>query len=160
MTYNFEKHIELLQYSKLLQEEDKYLKNEDKSKYLELSRYSLYINDHWHWLKRSTYLELIKDFLSLRINAKEFEIKFCDLVKLNEKISTSISRNEEKLEQFMPNYKSYGFGAWISEIYLYCSDDFISNFNEQDSIDFPFAKNEKQLREAVAKFLPEIKKYF
>ena len=51
------------------------------------------------------------------------------------------------------------FGAWISEIYLYCSDDFIANFNEQDRIDFPFAKDEKQLREAVAKLLPEIQKY-
>jgi hypothetical protein len=53
---------------------------------------------------------------------------------------------------------SFEFAKWISEIYLYC-DEFYSDFDEKNLPDFPFAKNEKQFRDALTDIFPQIQKY-
>ena len=41
MQYNCQKYIELLKYDQSLRKQDKFLEDEDRSKYLELKNYSI-----------------------------------------------------------------------------------------------------------------------
>lgn len=85
MQYNYQKYVELLQHDDLLRKKNKFLKDENKFKYLELKNYSLQINEHLHWSQKDEYLQLIEDFLSFKINGKTFESKFCSMVEAIEK---------------------------------------------------------------------------
>ena len=85
MQYNYQKYVELLQYDDVLRKQNKFLKDENKFKYLELKNYSLQINEHLHWSNKEQYLQLIEDFLSFKINGKTFESKFCNMVEAIEK---------------------------------------------------------------------------
>ena len=79
MQYNYQKYVEFLKYDDLLRKKNKFLKNENKLKYLELKNYSLQINEHLHWSNKEQYLQLIEDFLSFKINGKIFKSKFSGL---------------------------------------------------------------------------------
>ena len=85
MQYNYQKYVELLKYYDSLRKQNKFLKDENKLKYLELKNYSLQINEHLHWCQKDKYLELIEDFLSVKIDGKTFESKFSSLVEAIEK---------------------------------------------------------------------------
>jgi len=159
MQYNYQKYIELLKYDESLRKQNKFLEDENRLKYLELKNYSLQINEHLHWSQKNDYLQLIKDFLSFKIDGKKFESKFCNMVEAIEKECRLLRKNYKKLKTIQPNSRSFEFAKWISEIYLYC-DKFYPYFDEKDPPDFPFAKNEKQFRDAVTDILPQIQKYF
>ena len=149
MQYNYQKYVELLKYDDSLRKQNKFLKDENKLKYLELGNYSLQINEHLHWSQKDEYLQLIEDFLSFKINGKTFESKFCSMVG---------TKNYEMLKNIKPSSISFEFAKWISELYL-CCDEFYPDFDEKDPPDFPFAKNEEDFRNAVADIFPKIQKY-
>ena len=56
------------------------------------------------------------------------------------------------------NLKSFGFSTWTSEIDFYC-DEFYPDLQPEDLVGFSFAKNEDQLRDAIANIFPQMKKY-
>lgn len=159
MEYNYQKYVELLKYDDLLRKQNKFLEDENKLKYLELTNYSLQINEHLHWSQKDEYLQLIEDFLSFKINAKTFDTQFSYKVQEIERESRLLFKNYEELKNIKPSSISVEFAEWISEIYL-CCDEFYPDFDEKDPPDFQFAKNEEQLRDAVNSLLTEIKKYF
>jgi hypothetical protein len=138
MQYNYQKYVELLEYDDLLRKQNKFLKDENKLKYLELQNYSLQINEYLHWSEKDEYLQLIEDFLSFKINGQNFESKFSNNIK--------------------PSGISFEFAKWVSEIYL-CCDEFYPDFDEKDLPDFQFAKNEEDFRNAVSNIFPQIEKY-
>ena len=158
MQYNYQKYVELLKYDDSLRKQNKFLKDENKLKYLELKNYSLQINEHLHWSQKDEYLQLIEDFLSFKINGKTFESKFCSMVEAIEKKCRLLTKNYEMLKNIKPSSISFEFAKWISEIYL-CCDEFYPDFDEKDPPDFPFAKNEEDFRNAVADIFPQIQKY-
>jgi hypothetical protein len=139
--YKYQKYVELLKYDDSLRKQNKFLKDENKLKYLELKNYSLQINEHLHWSNKEQYLQLIEDFLSFKITGKKFESKFFSMVEAIEKRYLLLTKNYEKLKNIKPSSISFEFAKWISEIYLWC-DEFYSDFDEKDPLDFSFAKNE------------------
>jgi hypothetical protein len=143
-----------------VEKQNKFLKDEDKLKYLELRNYSLQINEHLHWSQRDQYSQLIQDFLSFKINGNKFESKFSSLVEAIEKDCRLLAENYERLKNINPSAISFEFAVWISEIYL-CCEEFNPDFNEEeDRTRTTFAKTEEQLRDAVKSLFPEIQKYF
>ena len=158
MQYNYRRYIELLKYNDFLRKKNKFLKDEDKFKYLELKNYSLQINEHLHWSNKKQYSQLIESFLSFRINGKIFESKFCSMVQAIEKKCLLLTKNYKILKNIKPSPISFEFAKWVSEIYL-CCDEFYPDFDETDPPDFPFAKNEEDLRNAVADIFTQIQKY-
>lgn len=48
MQYHYQKSVELLKHDDSLRKKNKFLKDENKLKYLELKNYSLQINEHLH----------------------------------------------------------------------------------------------------------------
>lgn len=158
MQYNYEKHIEVIKYDNALREQDKFLKDENPSKYLELRTYSFQINEHLHWSQKDKYLQLMNDFLSFKITGKIFDSNFCNMVKAIEKESRLVIKNYEILKNVKPSSISFDFTKWISEIYL-CCDEFYPDFDEKNPPDFPFAKDEEDFRNAVTDIFPQIQKY-
>ena len=158
MKYNCGEHIQFLNYQQELKKQNKSLRTQDPIKYLKLRKYSTRISEYLHWSQKNEYLQLIKDFLNYKIDGKEFDQKFSKMVTVIEKKSNLLFKNYEKLKRIEPSPHSFGFGTWISEIYL-CCDEFYPDFDEKDPPDFPFAKNEEDFRNAVADIFPQIQKY-
>jgi len=156
MKYNCEEYIELLNYQQALKQQNKSLRTQDPIKYSKLRKYSARISEYLHWSQKNEYLQLIKDFLNFKIDGKEFDNKFSNIVTVIEKKSRLLSKNYEELKRIEPSSMSLGFGTWISEIYL-CCNEFYSDFNEEeDRTQIPFAKTEEQLRDAVADIFQQI----
>ena len=109
-------------------------------------------------LAKTETLKLIEDFLSFKINGKTFDSKFCNIVLEIEEKCNLLDKNYEMLKNIKPNPISFDYAKWISEIYL-CCDEFYPDIDEKDPRNFTFAKNEEDLRNAVADIFPQIKKY-
>lgn len=80
------------------------------------------------------------------------------MVTVIEKKSSLFFKNYEELKPIEPSPRSFGFGRWISEIYL-CCNEFYENYNLNEGENTAL-KTEKQLRDAVKSLFPEIQKYF
>lgn len=65
--YNVDRYLELLKLEQKLKKENKLLRNEDPSKYLELLDYSVQMIGYGHWCQRNEYLQLINDFVNFLI---------------------------------------------------------------------------------------------
>ena len=156
MTYNFEQYIKLLEYQKELSKEKKFLHNENPAKHSELLKQSARISEHLYWLHKQEFKQLINDFLSFKINGKDFDQKFSQLVR--EIGNESGLKNQAKLKSIEVNSKSLGFGSLISEIYL-CCDEFYEEYDPNEGYD-PALKTEEQLRQAIKDLLPKIQEYY
>ncbi len=103
---------------------------------------------------------MIKDFINSKIEGKEFDQKFSEMVTVSEENYRLLSQNYEELKRIKPSSMSLEFETWISEIYLCCNEFYPSFKEEEDRIEIPFAKTEEQLRDAVKSLFPKIQKYF
>ena len=160
MKYNCEEFIELLKYQQELKKQSKSLRTQDSRKYSKLLQYASQVSDYLKWCQKDEYLQLIKDFVNSKIDGKEFDQKFSEMVTVSEENQKLLSQNYEDLKRIKPSSMSLGFGRWISEIYLCCNEFYPSFKEEEDRTEIPFAKTEEQLRDAVKSLLPEIQKYF
>ena len=158
MKYNCGEHIQCLNYQQELKKQNKSLRTQDPIKYSKLLKYSARISEYLHWSQKNEYLELIKNFLNSKIDAKEFDKKFSKMVTVIEKKCRLLIKNYEELKFTKPNPRSLGFGTWISEIYL-CCNEFYEDYDLNEGED-PALKTEEQLRDAVKSLFPEIQKYF
>ena len=156
--YNSEKHIKLLEYAELLEEQNKRLEDEEPQQYRALLSYSIQINDHVHWSHRGDYLTLIRDFLNLKINGEIFEKTFYKMYQTIEKQCNLLDKDYEKLKNIQPNPLSGDFTKAIENIW-WCCEDFYPDFDEKDPPEDPYAKNETDFRNAVASFFPQLEAY-
>jgi hypothetical protein len=156
--YNFDEHIQLLNYQQELKKQNKLLITHDPETYSKLLHYSVLISDYLHWSEKNDYLQLIRDFLNSKIDGKEFDEKFSTMFKVIEKRSRLLFQNYDELKLLKPSSRSLGFGRLISEIYL-CCEEFYEDYDVSEGED-PALKTEKQLRDAVTSLFPEIQKYF
>jgi hypothetical protein len=127
MEYNPKLYIELLRYNQFLRKNGKSLREQDKAKYLKLLNYSVKLSDHVHWQQKSEYLNLLKNFVDLKIDGKEFVSQFNKIHRANKETVKMLKTDLEKLNTFQPNPKSFGFTEWTSEIDLGC-DEFYPDF--------------------------------
>ena len=152
-------YIKLLKQDRSLKKDGTSLREQDREKYLKLLNYSVKLSDHVHWQQRSDYLNIMKNFVDLKIDRKQFICQFDKLHRSNQETVKILKTDLKQLNTFEPNLKSFGFTEWTSEIDLGC-DEFYSDFDSKDSPDFPFAKNEDQFRTFIADIIPQIQKYF
>lgn len=82
-------NIELLKYNDSLKKQNKFLKYDNKLKYLELRNYSVQINEHLHWYNKEQYLKLM---------AKYSTVNFVVLLKLLKKKYRLLTKNREILK--------------------------------------------------------------
>jgi hypothetical protein len=97
----------------------------------------------------------MKNFVNFNINGKLFDSKFCNMIEGIEKEGCILRKNFKRLKTIETNLKFFQCAKWISEIYI-CYDEFYPNFDTEDPLDFPFAKNEKQFQAAVTNIILQI----
>ena len=152
-------YIELLEYDRSLKKDGTSLRDQDREKYLKLLNYSVKLSDHVHWQQKNDYLNLMKSFVDLKIDGKQFVSQFNKLHGSNQEAVKILKTDLKQLNTFELNPKSFGFTEWTSEIDLAC-DEFYPDFQPQDQVEFAFARDEENFRTFVANIIPEIQKYF
>ena len=155
----FQLYVDLLKYDRFLQKNGTNLRDQDQEKYRKLLNYGVKLSDHVHWQQKVDYLNLMKNFVDLEINGKQFVNKFYKLHESNEEIVKMLETDIEQLNTLEPNPESFGFTEWTSEIDLAC-DEFYPDFQPQDLVEFAFARDEENLRTFVADVIPQIQKFF
>jgi hypothetical protein len=158
MEYNSKIYLELLRYDQSLKKNGNSLQEQDKAKYLKLLNYSVKVSDHVHWQQKSEYLNVMKNFVDLKINGKQFVSQFNKIHRANEEAVKMLKTDLKQLNIFQPNPKSFGFTEWTSEIDLGC-DEFYPDFQLQDRVEFAFARDEENFRTFVADIIPQMQKY-
>ena len=158
MKYNPQKYIKLLKEAQSLKKQGKTLELEDETKYFNLLRYRVELSDFIHWKKKSQYLNVLKLFVNVKIDGNTFVNQYLEIFYFNEEVVRNLEKDFKCLANVQLNLKSLGFSSWISELEL-CCDEFYPNFGPQDALTFRFAKDEEQLRAAVANIIPEIGQY-
>ena len=158
MEYNSKIYLELLRYDQSLKKNGNSLQEQDKAKYLKLLNYSVKVSDHVHWQQKSEYLNVMKNFVDLKINGKQFVSQFNKIHRANEEAVKMLKTDLKQLNIFQPNPKSFGFTEWTSEIDLGC-DEFYPDFQLQDQVEFAFARDEENFRTFVADIIPQMQKY-
>jgi len=158
MEYNSKIYLELLRCDQSLKKNGTSLREQDKSKYLKLLNYSVKLSDHVHWQQKSEYLNVMKNFVDLKIDGKQFVSQFNKIHRVNEEAVKMLKTDLKQLNTFQPNPKSFGFTEWTSEIDLGC-DEFYPDFQLQDQVEFAFARDEENFRTFIADIIPQIQKY-
>jgi hypothetical protein len=158
MEYNSKIYLELLRYDQSLRKNGNSLEEQDKAKYLKLLNYSVKVSDHVHWQQKSGYLNVMKNFVDLKINGKQLVSQFNKIHQANEEAVKMLTTDLKQLNIFQPNPKSFGFSEWTSEIDLGC-DEFYPDFQPQDQVEFAFARDEENFRTFVADIIPRMQKY-
>jgi len=152
MQYNYQKYVELLKHDDSLRKQNKFLKDENKLKYLELKNYSLQINEHLHWSQKDEYLQLIEDFLSFKINGKTFESKFCSMVEAIEKKCRLLTKNYEMLKNIKPSSISFEF---VERYQQQHSENLLRFLQMENPVDL-FHQNRDKIHHNKDKFLKSI----
>ena len=151
-------YIELLKCEKSLKKDGTSLREQDREKYLKLLNYSVKLSDYVHWQQKSEYLNIMKNFVDLKIDGKQFISQFNKLHRSNQEGVKILKTDLKQLNNFEPNPKSFGFTEWTSEIDLAC-DEFYPDFQPQDQVEFAFARDEENFRTFIADIIPQIQKY-
>ena len=112
--YNKEKHHQLLKYSKDLKKQGKFIGKESREDYLKLLSYSVKLSDHVHWQQKRDYLNIMKNFVDLKIDGKQFVSQFNELHQSNQEIVKMLKTDLKQLNTFQLNPKSFGFTEWTS----------------------------------------------
>lgn len=139
-------YIELLEYDRSLKKDGTSLREQDREKYLKLLNYS-------DWQQKNNYLNLMKSFVDLKIDGKQFVSQFNKLHGSNQEGVKILKTDLKQLNTFELNPKSFGFTEWTSEIDLAC-DEFYPDFQPQDQVEFAFARDEENFRTFVANIIP------
>ena len=159
MEFDLTEFIYLLKCELELFKQDKTLLVENKKKYETLqnnlnkinnyllSNYAYRIQDHLHWPYKTTYSQLIEDFLNLKIDVEEFIDQFSSIFTkiINEPwVADNIKDIEFKQKQ-------RHFSALISDIHLSCTQ-----FSDSSNLNI---QTEEQFRDCIQDFFSKIQKY-
>nr|WAK84913.1 hypothetical protein [Amicula sp. isolate GU52X-4 cfCalB7]WAK84979.1 hypothetical protein [Amicula sp. isolate GU52X-4 cfCalB7] len=155
---SLEVYFKLLKVDDSLQKKGTSLEKKDRKKYLDLLQFRVKLSDYIHWKQRHQYLNLMKNFVDLKIDGKQFVSQFMKLYKSNQQDCRIFKTDLKQLSTFKLKPESFGFSRWPSELEL-CCDEFYPDLQPQDRVEFKFARDEENLRNFVATIVPEIKKY-
>ena len=137
-------YIQLLKYDISLRQDGTCLEEQDRDKYLKLLNYSIKLSDHIHWRQKPYYLNIMEDFVDLKIDANQFVSQFYKLHNSNEEAVKILNTDLKQLNTFEINPKSFGFTEFTSGIDVACDD---------------FYLDEEKFRTFVADIIPQIQKY-
>ena len=153
MTYNRNRHVELLKRLQDFKNQEKSLSQKSRNEYLELSKYEGAIQSYIYWESRRQFAFLMKKFVTGIIDGQEFSDSFHVLrQKLIDKCDEFIVElDSEKLKDFNPDVRSTGFGSFISFLRAEC-DNFSEDYQNEEfynSIKDCFLKLRKVLDEEL-----------
>jgi hypothetical protein len=135
MTYNQQRHIQLLKRSQDFKNQGKSFYNESQQESLELSSYNVAVEEKIFWQQRYKVDEFMQDFLNRKIDGREFCGRVFGL-RRNLMISTDqflVQLGAGEVKDFQPDPKSKKLSGFLSFLFCYC-DDFMEDYeNDQFS---------------------------
>ena len=151
MTYNRNRHVELLKRSQDFKNQGKSFYQQSINEYLEFCKYQGAIQSYIDWESRHQFAFLMKKFVTGIIDGEEFSDSFHALSqKLIDKFDAFILElNSEKLKDFNPDVRSTEFGSFISFLRAEC-DNFSEDYQNEEfynSIKDCFLELQKVLNE-------------
>ena len=135
MTYNQQRHIQLLKRSQDFKSQGKSFYKENPEECLELSSYNVAVEEKIFWQQRYKVGELMQDFLNRKIDGQEF----CDrvfglrrsLMSARDQFLVQLGAGEVK--NFQPDLRSKKLSGFLDGLFCYC-DDFMEDYeNDQFS---------------------------
>ncbi|NNE31900.1 MAG: hypothetical protein HKN40_05975 [Winogradskyella sp.] len=144
MTYNKERHKQLVIRSQDLKNQGKNLFLENPEEDSELSKYNIAVEEQVFWTHREDFFLLMKNFIDNIINFDEFETAFSLLYrKTSEEVDMFII-DLKQIEKFQPSTRSYRFASVIGSIYRqfeevedeYCTEQEVKDYVKEAYLKF------------------------
>jgi len=144
MTYNKERHKQLVIRSQDLKNQGKNLFLENPEEDSELSKYNIAVEEHVFWTHRENFVLIMKNFLDNILDFDEFETAFSLFYKKVRKEVNMFKIDLEQIEKFQPSTRSYRFASVISSIYRqfeevedeYCTEQEVKNYVKEAYLKF------------------------
>lgn len=133
MTYNQQRHVQLLKGSQDFNNQGKSFSKESPEESLELSSYNVAVQHHLFWEQRFKVSKLMQDFLNRKIDGQEF----CDrvfglrrnLMIAHDKFLVQLGAGEVK--DFQPDPRSKKLSGFLTGLFCYC-DDFMEDYENDE----------------------------
>ena len=144
MTYNRERHKELVIRSQNLKNQGKNLFLENPEEYSELLDYEIAIEEQVFWTHRENFVLIMKNFLDNILDFDEFESAFSLFYEEVRKEVNMFKIDLEQIDKFQPSTRSYRFASVIGSIYRqfeevedeYCTEQEVKNYVKEAYLKF------------------------
>ena len=117
MTYNKERHKELVIRSEELNKQGKNFYRENVEEYFELNRYDIGVEEEVFWTKQEAFVKIMKNFLDNILDFDEFETAFTLLYWEVRKEFDILKIDLEYIDKFQPSTRPYRFASFMCSIY-------------------------------------------
>ena len=144
MTYNKERHKQLVIRSQDLKNQRKNLFLENPEEYSELSKYNIGVEEQVFWTHRENFVLIMKNFLDNILDFDEFESAFSLFYKEVRKEVNMFKIDLEQIDKFQPSTRSYRFASVIGSIYRqfeevedeYCTEQEVKDYVKEAYLKF------------------------
>ena len=133
MNYNIKQHHDLLKLSKKLQDEGKSLFRQNRIKHIELIKYSAIIENEIIWRKRRLLKVYIENFLNGTIDGQELCEQIYNirrkLIKISDRVNFLVS--QDRIKNININKESQKIRGFLTESFCLC-DSFDDNYKSEE----------------------------
>ena len=144
MTYNKERHKELVRRSQDLKNQGKNLFLENPEEDFELSKYNIGVEEQVFWTHRENFVLIMKNFLDNILDFDEFETAFSLFYEEVRKEIDMFQIDLEQIDKFQPSTRSYRFASVIGSIYRqfeevedeYCTEQEVKDYVKEAYLKF------------------------
>ena len=144
MTYNKERHKQLVIRSQDLKNQGKNLFLENPEEHSELSKYNIGVEEQVFWTHRENFVLIIKNFLDNILDFDEFESAFSLFYEEVRKEVNMFKIDLEQIDKFQPSTRSYRFASVIGSIYRqfeevedeYCTEQEVKDYVKEAYLKF------------------------
>ena len=151
MTYNKERHKQLVIRSQDLKNQGKNVFLENPEEDSELSKYNIGVEEQVFWTHRENFILIMKKFLDNILDFDEFETAFSLLYEEVRKEVNMFKIDLEQIDKFQPSTRSYQFASVINSIYRkfeevedeYCTEQEVKDYVKKAYFKFQESLNEE-----------------
>ena len=144
MTYNKERHKQLVIRSQDFKNQGKNIFLENPEEASELSKYNIAVEEQVFWTHRENFVLIMKNFLDNIIDFDEFKTAFSLLYKEVRKEVDMFKIDLEQIEKFQPSTRAYRFASFIGSIYRqfeeveeeYCTEQEVKDYVKEAYLKF------------------------
>ena len=144
MTYNKERHKQLVIHSQDLKNQGKNLFLENPEEYSELSKYNIGVEEQVFWTHREKFVLIMKNFLDNILDFDEFESAFSLFYEEVRKEVNMFKIDLEQIDKFQPSTRSYRFASVLGSIYRefeavedeYCTEQEVKDYVREAYLKF------------------------
>jgi len=146
MTYNKERHKQLVILSQDLKNQGKNFLLENPEERSELRKYNIAVEEQVFWTHRENFVLTMKNFLDNILDFDEFETAFSLLYEKVRKEVDMFKIDLEQIDKFQPSTRSYSFASVIGSIYRQfeaIEDEYLTEQEVKDYVKQAYFKFQK-----------------